>query len=98
MREKVLNTVKDFLGTDVLDTSIKQYYNMYKLKPSTPLDFKHSIETLSSKNIDWFFNDYVQKRSTIDFKIKKTTKRADSIDVTIINKRDNILPVSVYWK
>ena len=32
----------------------------------------------------------------IDFKIKKTTKRADSIDVTIINKRDNILPVSVY--
>ncbi len=92
---KGLEYLKDFLGTDVLDTSIKRYYNMYKLKPSTPLDFKHSIETLSSKNIDWFFNNYVQKRSTIDFKIKKTTKRADSIDVTIINKRDNILPVSI---
>ena len=92
---KGLEYLKDFLGTDVLDTSIKRYYNMYKLKPSTPLDFKNSIETLSSKNIDWFFNNYVQKRSTIDFKIKKTTKRADSIDVTIINKRDNILPVSI---
>jgi hypothetical protein len=92
---KGLEYLKDFLGTDVLDTSIKRYYYKYKLKPSTPLDFKHSIETVSSKNIDWFFNNYVQKRSTIDFKIKKTIKRADSTDVIIINKRDNILPVSI---
>lgn len=92
---KGLEYLKDFLGTDVLDTSIKRYYYKYKLKPSTPLDFKHSIEIVSSKNIDWFFNNYVQKRSTIDFKIKKTIKRADSTDVIIINKRDNILPVSI---
>lgn len=92
---KGLEYLKDFLGTDVLDTSIKRYYYKYKLKPSTPLDFKHSIETVSSKNIDWFFNNYVQKRSTIDFKIKKTIKRADSTDIIIINKRDNILPVSI---
>ena len=93
---KGLEYLKDFLGSDALDTSIKQYYKKYKLKPSSPLDFKNTIEASSPKNIDWFFNDYVHKRSTIDFKIKKTTKRADSIDVTIINKRDNILPVSVY--
>ena len=93
---KGLEYIKDFLGSNTLDVGIKQFYNTYKLKPSTPEDFKHSIDSLSSKNIDWFFKDYVNKRSTIDFKIKKTTTRGDSIDLTIINKRDNVLPVSVY--
>ena len=93
---KGLEYLKDFLGSDTLDTAIQQFYKKHKLKPITPQDFKNSIENLSLKNIDWFFNDYVHKRSTIDFKIKKTTKRKDSIDITILNKRDNILPVSVY--
>ena len=93
---KGLEYLKDFLNSDALEIGIKQFYKKYKLKPSTPQDFKNNIEVLSTKNIDWFFNDYVHKRSTIDFKIKKTTKRKDSIEVTILNKRDNVLPVSVY--
>jgi hypothetical protein len=93
---KGLQYLRDFLTDSSLDQSIKEFYTEYKLKPSSPQDFKKTIEASSKLNVDWFFGDYVHKRSTIDFKIKRVKKRGDSLDVTILNKRNNILPVSIY--
>ena len=43
-----------------------------------------------------FFENYLNSRSTIDFKIKKVSKTDDSITLTIKNKRDNNMPVSLF--
>jgi hypothetical protein len=93
---KGLQYLKDFLTDTSLDEAIKEFYTTYKLKQTTSNDFKKIIEAKTSLPIDWFFDEYVQNRSTIDFKIKKIEKRGDSLDVTILNKRKNKLPVSIY--
>lgn len=93
---KGLQYLRDFLTDSSLDEHIKTFYNTYKLKPTSPLDFKNTITAKSDLDVAWFFEDYVNNRSTIDFKIKKVAKRGDSLDVTILNKRDNVLPVSLY--
>tara|TARA_B100000795_G_scaffold190817_1_gene145396 strand:+ start:14570 stop:17386 length:2817 start_codon:yes stop_codon:yes gene_type:complete len=92
---KGLQYLNDFLTHSALDARIKEFYKKYKLKPATPEDFKEIIKASTALNVDWFFNDYVHNRSTIDFKIKRTSKIGDSIAVTIINKKDNVLPVSI---
>ncbi|MFT4943848.1 MAG: hypothetical protein ACI8RH_001595 [Flavobacteriales bacterium] len=93
---KGLQYLKDFLTDSALDEHIKVFYSQYKLIPTTTEDFKEIIDAATDLNVDWFFNDYVHNRSTIDFKIKRTLKIGDSIAVTILNKKDNILPVSIY--
>ncbi len=91
-----LKYLNEYLGDDVVDASIKEFYSEYKLQPVKSEDF----ETILSKNtplpVNWFFEDFVDTRSTIDFKIKKVEKLGDSLKVFIRNKKNTQLPVSVY--
>jgi hypothetical protein len=88
--------LSDYLGKDVLDSSIRQFYSEKKLSAVTSLDFKEILSKNTSLPIDWFFDSYVKSNSTIDFKIKKVINKGDSLEVVVNNLRDNILPVSLY--
>ena len=68
----------------------------YKLKETSGEEFEIFLKSKTPKNIDWFFNDYLTTRKKIDFKIKCVTKTEDSITLTIKNKRDNSMPISLY--
>ena len=92
------NYVDDFLGEKrALYNSLKTFYNKYKLneKVSTE-DFKNILESNASKDLDWFFKDYISTNSRIDFTIKNVRKSDDSLKVTIKNKENNQMPVSLY--
>jgi hypothetical protein len=86
----------DFIGQDKIKTGIKQFYAEHLLTPSTTDDFERLLRTSTPKDIDWFFDDYVQTRGKIDFKISKTKTVGDSLFVTVKNKRKNKMPASVF--
>ena len=91
-----LKYLDDFINSNVLETSIEDFIYHNKLKPITSKDFEIFIKSRTDKDIDWFFTDYLNTRKKIDFKIKKVSKTEDSITLTIKNKRDNSMPVSLY--
>lgn len=91
-----LKYLSDYLGEDVLSKSILQFYAENKLKPSTSAAFQKTIEQNTSSPVHWFFEDYVDSRTTIDFKIKKIKKQGDSLRVQIRNRNENSLPVPLY--
>ncbi|RDK87299.1 gluzincin family metallopeptidase [Marinirhabdus gelatinilytica] len=91
-----LHYLADYLEKPALEKSIQQFYAENLLKPITPLAFEETIEQNTSLPVHWFFDEYVAKRTTIDFKIKKVKKKDDSLEVTIKNLKDNAMPVSVY--
>ena len=91
-----LNYLSDYIDKPVLERAIKQYFTEYTLSPSTPVAFKSILEQHTDLPVNWFFDEYVGKRTTIDFKIKKVEKKGDSLEVTIRNKKDNTMPVSIY--
>jgi len=91
-----LNYLKDYLGGQVIDETIKEFYITNRLKKTTAATFNEILKTKTELPIDWFFEDYVDSNIKIDFKIKKVTKLGDSLQVTILNKQDNNLPVSLY--
>lgn len=86
----------DYLGGDVLSTSIRDFYEKRQLQPLRADEFQEELEQQTDLPIDWFFEDFVAKRTTIDFKIKKVKRVGDSLDVTIINKKEWGMPVSLY--
>lgn len=91
-----LRYLNDYLGDGVLDKSIKQFYEENKLKPIQSSDFETFLSDKTELPINWFFEDFADTRTTIDFKIKKVEKKNDSLKVFIKNTRKTKLPVSLY--
>jgi len=91
-----LKYLDDFINSDVLEKTIEDFIFYNKLEKTSAKDFENLLKARTDKNIDWFFDDFITTRKKIDFKIGKVTKTEDSITLTIKNKRDNSMPVSLY--
>lgn len=91
-----LKYLDDFVNNDIVENSIEVFLRDKKLKQTSTKEFEQFIKSKTDKNIDWFFTDYLSTRKKVDFKIKKVIKTDDSITLTIKNKRDNSMPVSLY--
>ena len=90
------NYLADYVEKPVLEKTIKEFFAEQSLKPVTPEAFEAILERNTDLPVHWFFDEYVAKRTTIDFRIKKVKKKGDSLEVTIKNLKDNVMPVSVY--
>lgn len=91
-----LKYLDDFVGTGILETTLKEYVKNYGLKETSSLDFETLLKSKTDKDITWFFEDYISTRKKIDFKIKKVQKTKDSITLTIKNKRNSNTPISLF--
>jgi hypothetical protein len=88
--------LSDYIGKPELGKSIRDYFGEYRFTPTSPVDFQNFVSENTSLPINWFFEDYVSKRTTIDFIIDNVEDAGDSLGVTIANRKDNIMPVSIY--
>jgi hypothetical protein len=91
-----LRYLDDFVNSNVVEQTISDYLKDTKLQITSSSDFEKLIKSKTSKNVNWFFTDYVDSRKKIDFKIKKVKKLDDSIQFTVVNKRDNSMPISLF--
>lgn len=92
-----LNYLADFTEDIDFTTELTTFLSYNKLKSSiSSKDFETYLKSRTSKNIDWFFTDYINTRKKIDFKIKTLDIKGDSIRLTIKNKRNNKMPVSLF--
>lgn len=92
-----LNYLDKFTDDIDLSKTITEFLKQNKLKQDiTIADFEDFLNNKTSRNIDWFFTDYVGTRKKIDFKIKRVETTEDSIKVTVKNKRNNSMPISLF--
>ncbi len=90
--------LQDFIGGDTLKNSLKEFYAKNQLKLSNSNNFKSILQKNTSKDLQWFFNDYIKTDKKIDYKITKIkkSKSNDSLEVTIKNKRNFSSPIALY--
>ncbi len=93
-----LSYLQDYLGDSILKKSIKEYYSETNFKIGNNNTFEDILKKNTSKNLKWFFNDYIKTTKKIDYKIKKVkyTKNKDSLEITIKNKRNFSAPIALY--
>ncbi|MEZ4856772.1 MAG: metalloprotease [Gelidibacter sp.] len=85
-----------FINSDILETTIHEYLDANKIKQTTSTNFETLLKQHTTKDVDWFFDDYVKTIKKIDFKIKDVVKTKDSITLTIKNKRHSKAPISLF--
>ncbi len=102
---KILNKYKsgmgllyldDFLGDNIVQDGIKQYFANNTLKNDSIDIFKKFISAETNKDLTWFFNDYIKTDKKVDYTITKTSKKGDSIQITIKNNKSFSPPISLY--
>ena len=91
-----LRYLDDFVNSSVVEATISEYLKNQQLEITSSTDFENLIKSKTSKDLNWFFTDYIDSRKKIDFKIKDVEKFDDSIQFTIRNKRDNSMPISLF--
>lgn len=69
--------LKAYLGEELFDNCMNEYYNQWKFKHPNPNDIKAVFETVSKENLDWFFEDYIKTTKKTDYFLKKVSKIND---------------------
>ncbi len=91
-----LKYLKSYFDEAVIDDFVKEFYTTNRLKKSSRADFENLLKSKAPKDIDWYFDNYVDSRKRIDYKIRKVEKTDDSLQVTIKNKYDGNFPISLF--
>ncbi len=91
-----LNYLDHYLGNNILSESIQDFYNQNALKNTSVSTFESILKSNTDKDINWFFNEYINTNKKLDYKIKRIEESKDSLKVTIKNKRKNSLPFPLF--
>ena len=84
-----------FEDDNILSDAISQFYDENKLKITNPAVFEAKLKSLSEKDVDWFFREYIETNTDLDFAFKSVKRVEDSLKITIKNKENNTMPVSL---
>ena len=91
-----LNYLNNYLGNDIVLSSIKEFIQENKYLESNQRQFETILEKNTSEDINWFFRTIVETRELIDYKFGKVAKTKDSITINVINKTNTNAPISLF--
>ncbi len=77
--------LKDYLGEELFDQSMKAYYAEWEFKHPQPEDMKNSLEKASGKDLSWIFGDLIQTTNHVDYKLKSVKKTDHGYIVKVKN-------------
>lgn len=102
---KIVNKYKAGLGIRYLDeyikdsiikNSLQEFYNKSSLQLTKSVYFNEIVQSKTNKDLNWFFNDYLQTDKKIDYTIDKIEQDKDSTKVYIKNISNFTAPVTLY--
>ncbi len=90
-----LNYLNEYLGNNLINETIRDFYDAYRSKPTSSEDFEKLLKSKTDKNLDWFFEDYVSSNKRIDYALQNSKIKGDSIYVDVKNRKKRVLPIAV---
>lgn len=91
-----LRYLENYLEPNVLKKSLKQFVFENKFKTNSTILFREILTSNTTKDLCWFFGDYLNTNKKIDYTITKIKTVKDSVKITLKNKRNITTPVALY--
>jgi hypothetical protein len=95
---KNMRILEEYVGTEVFDKTMHEYFDMWKFKHPYPEDFRKIWENATKgKDIAWFFDGLINSDKNVDATIWKSKQRADGtgIPLKIFERGGLNVPISV---
>ncbi len=68
----VFHMLRRMLGEDVFTRSLKEFYRKNAYAEASWADVQKAFETVSGKDLDWFFRQWIDGKGALDFQIDNT--------------------------
>lgn len=91
-----LKYLDEFLGQQLVSRSLKDFYALATTKDANENDFRAVISSKTNEDLSWFFDEIVNSRTVIDFKVKKITTKDNELHVYLKNKTQIEAPIPLY--
>jgi hypothetical protein len=93
--EVYLHQLSYIVGQDVLDRSLKRYFNTWKFRHPTPADFLRIVERESGMVLDWYNEYFVNSTATIDYAIRSVEQIGNKTSIALERIGRMPMPVEV---
>ena len=92
--EQALRMLETELGADVFQKCLLTFMDSWKYKYPTPIHFFNTFNTVSKRNLNWFWNAwYYQNGGIPDMAIKEVNRNHAHYKITVVNRGDLPLPI-----
>jgi hypothetical protein len=71
----LLFTLENYLGTEIMRRCMQEYVRRWRFKHPTTKDFIQVFNETSGQNLDWFFNQALHSRATLDYSVDQILSR-----------------------
>ena len=88
--------LNDYLGNQLIDQTISEFYQLYKSKDIKSEDFITLLQSKTDKDIEWFIDDYIKTDNRFDYTISKIVQDQSNLNITLKNRAESKTPVSIY--
>jgi hypothetical protein len=68
-----LRTLERYLGSDVMARIMREYHQKWRYRHPTSQDFFDTVNTVSERDMNWFFDQFVKGVETLDYEISEVT-------------------------
>jgi len=76
--ELMLLTLERYLGEEKMMMILKEYYNMFKYKHPTAIDFITVVNKISRENMNWFFDEIYRSSKSFDYRVTSVRKSSET--------------------
>lgn len=91
-----LEYLDNYLKEGVVHKSISDFYRLNQTQQTSRSDFKSIIQANSNQSVDWFFDNIIDSRLSIDYRFGKVTKSDEFVQFSLMNKTKNAVPIPVF--
>ena len=88
-----MHLLKQYIGADSFKNGLKNIWTD-DLKFLNPDEFQR-ILSAEGHELSWYFESFIEQRTSNDFKITQVTALGDSLKVTVTNKGKSLSPVRI---
>ena len=91
----MLATLENYLGRDRFDQIMRAYFQRWKFRHPTGKDFVAVANEVAGENLDWFFDQVINQKSSLDYAVASITNLpVEDLEVGILGD-ELVLPLKV---
>ncbi len=91
-----LHQLSYIVGEEAFMKGMRRYYNTWKFKHPTSIDFIRVMEKESGIQLDWYLEHFVYTTNQIDYGIKTALGADDATYVTLERVKDMMMPIDLH--
>ncbi len=89
------NYLMQYLGEDVMNGCMASYFEAWKFKHPSPGDIRATFESVSGRDLSWFFDDLIKTTKHVDYAASAVRWRNNAAEVKVCNAGEIASPYSI---